>query len=62
MRQFLRQAEIRTAIGLFPGAGRAFVSAMAAAAKTDHVFRYVVVRRPLEVTLGVMDDQLPARN
>ena len=39
-----------------------FVSAMAAAAKTDHVFRYVVVRRPLEGTLGVMDDQLPARD
>ena len=39
-----------------------FVSAMAAAAKTDHVFRYVVVRRPLEGTLGIMDDQLPARD
>ena len=38
------------------------VSETAAAAKADHVFRYVVVRRPLEGVLGVMGDQLPARD
>lgn len=38
-----------------------FVSKMAVAAKRHHRFRYVVSRRPLEGTLGVLDDQIPAR-
>ncbi|MDE0342655.1 MAG: hypothetical protein OXK82_05700 [Deltaproteobacteria bacterium] len=38
-----------------------FVSQMAAAAKADHRFRYVVTRRPLEGALGVMDDQISER-